>query len=333
MIRVRRRKTDANDPFAAEDHRDTDSGSEVGFGGSGPSPIVPSRSVAGRALVVVVAIMTFLSCLTVGLVMLVTTAAGDWQADIAREITIQIRPIEGQDMMPRLEAAVRIAEGQPGVRSARALSEADNNALLEPWLGSGLSLDALPVPRLVVVTLGDAESLDVERLRTALKADVPGASLDDHAMWTSQLATVARSVIASGMTIVVLMLTALVLTIVFATRAAIASNAQVIEVLHFVGAENGFVAREFQKHFLLKGLIGGLIGGGAALLAFLAIEVAAGSARSSTVVTQAQALLGPLSIGLPGYLVAVAIIFAVAILTAVASRVAVHRHLSGLDQR
>lgn len=329
MARWRRRKPSDDDPFADEAHPDEPGGDDAGFGGVGS--IVPSRSVAGRALVVVIAIMTFLSCLTVGVVSLVTSAAGDWQSEIARELTIQIRPIDGQEMLPRLEAAVRIAEDQPGVRTARALSKADNDALLEPWLGAGLNLDELPVPRLVVVTIGDPARLNVDRLRTALKAEVAGASLDDHTMWSGQLAAVAGSVIVVGLAVVALMLVALGLSIVFATRAAIASNVQVIEVLHFVGAENSFVAREFQKHFLMKGLVGGLIGGGITLVVFVVLEIAAGSATGTAGVVQAQALLGSLAIGTEGYIATVAIVFAVAILTALASRLAVYRHLTRLD--
>jgi len=335
MVRFFRRKPadDEDDVFAGADARGRgDEPGQIGFdSSSGPSPIVPSRSVAGRALVFVVAIMTFLSCLTVGAVTIVSAAAGDWQSDIAREITIQIRPVDGQDMLARLDAAVRVAEAQRGVENARALSVADTNALLEPWLGSDLELDELPVPRLVVVTLGDPALLDVDALRATLAAEVPGASLDDHSTWSGQLASVARSVVVGGFGIVGLMLLALALTIVFATRAAISSNLQVIEVLHFVGAENGFVAREFQKHFLLKGLVGGLSGGVAAILVFVVIEVFAGGFRSSATVVQAQTLLGPLTIGLPGYIAALAIVFAVAILTALTSRVAVHRHLTRLD--
>ena len=215
--------------------------------------------------------------------------------------------------------------------SASALSVADTNALLEPWLGSDLDLGELPVPRLVVVTLGDPARLDIAAFRAALAAQVPSATVDDHSTWSGQLASVARTVVIGGFSIVALMLIALALSIVFATRAAIASNVQVIEVLHFVGAENGFVAREFQKHFLLKGLIGGLVGGGAAVILFIAVEIVAGGARGTASVAQAQALLGPLTIGLPGYIAAMAIVFAVAILTAITSRIAVHRHLTHLD--
>ncbi|MDQ0317097.1 cell division protein FtsX [Amorphus orientalis] len=332
MVRLpRRKKAETEDnPFAEEERA-----AQAADGGAAASgrtgSIVPASSVAGRALTVVVAIMTLLSCLTIGVVSLVTSAAGDWQSEIARELSIQIRPIDGQEMLPRLEQAVRIAEAAPGVRAARALSKSDNDALLEPWLGEGLSLDALPVPRLVVVTISDPRQLDTAALKARLEAEVPGASLDDHTMWSGQLASVARSVIFTGGAVVALMLTALAFSIVFATRAAIASNIQVIEVLHFVGAENSFVAREFQKHFLLKGFVGGLIGGGVALVLFVALEIVAGSARGTVAVAQAQALLGPLAIGYEGYVATLGIVFAVAILTAVSSRIAVYRHLTRLD--
>src|ERR1700716_690962 len=62
------------------------------------TPIVPQSTIAGRALVAVVAIMTFLASLTTGAVMLVRAAASEWQAGVGREVTIQIRPSSGGDL-------------------------------------------------------------------------------------------------------------------------------------------------------------------------------------------------------------------------------------------
>src|ERR1700685_4129957 len=57
-----------------------------------PTPIVPSDALAGRPLAAVVAIMTFLAALTTGAVMMVVGAASEWQSDVGREVTIQVRP-------------------------------------------------------------------------------------------------------------------------------------------------------------------------------------------------------------------------------------------------
>ena len=65
-----------------------------------------------------------------------------------------------------------------------------------------------------------------------------------------------------------LVIAATMLSVTFATRGAMATNKTVIEVLHFVGAKNGFIAGNFQRHFLILGLEGGAIGGGAAIALF-----------------------------------------------------------------
>ena len=71
-----------------------------------------------------------------------------------------------------------------------------------------------------------------------------------------------------------LMLLATVLSVVFATRGAMVANRTVIEVLHFIGAKNGFIAGHFQRRFLRLGLQGGAIGGGSALALFALVEFA-----------------------------------------------------------
>src|SRR6187455_2701898 len=95
----------------------------AGYMPSGDTPIVPKRSIAGRALVAVVAIMTFLASLTTGAVMLVRSSAVEWQSDVAREVTIQIRPGPGRDLDADVARAVAIARGVPGVGEVRAYSK------------------------------------------------------------------------------------------------------------------------------------------------------------------------------------------------------------------
>src|SRR5246127_4577427 len=87
------------------------------------SPIVPQATISGRALVAIVAIMTFLASLTTGAVMLVRAAANEWQADVAREGTIQIRPVAGQDIEIEVLKAVVIARASAGIAEVRPYSK------------------------------------------------------------------------------------------------------------------------------------------------------------------------------------------------------------------
>ena len=119
---------------------------------SARTPIVPRNSISGRALVAVVAIMTFLASLTTGAVMLVRSAASEWQSDVAREVTIQVQPAAGRDIEADVPRAAALARALSRHRRCAALyARRRSRKLLEPWLGSGLALDELPVPRLIVV--------------------------------------------------------------------------------------------------------------------------------------------------------------------------------------
>ncbi len=118
-----------------------------------PTPIVPSGSIAGRSLAAVVAIMTFLAALTAGAVTMVVGTASDWQSDVGREVTIQVRPVSGRDIEADVRAATNIAQSTAGIADVRAYTKDESAKLVEPWLGSGLALGDLPIPRMIVVKL------------------------------------------------------------------------------------------------------------------------------------------------------------------------------------
>ena len=295
------------------------------------SPIVPRNSISGRALVAVVGIMTFLASLTIGAVLLVNQSAESWRSDVSREVTIQVRPMANRNIDADVERAVGLAKGIAGIANVRAMSKDESARLLEPFLGAGLKLDELPVPRMVVATLASGASPDFTQLRRALAADVPSASLDDHRGWAGRMRAMANSVVAIGFAILALMLVATILSVSFATRGAMATNRPVIEVMHFIGARNGFIAGHFQRHFLVLGLQGGLVGGGAAIVIFLLAELVGRWFGGSAASEQTSALFGSFSIGWGGYAAVIAIIIVIALVTAFTSRHTVNRTLEAID--
>ena len=293
----------------------------------GAAPIVPERSVAGRTLLLLITIMSFLSAVTLGGVVLVQKSAIAWSADVGREVTIQIRPVEGEVMDSNLRTAVSLAQTTPGVASARALTIEESQQLLEPWLGAGLDLTAIEIPRLVVVQLADPAEADIEGLERNLAA-VKGASLDTHAAWRQQLNTMAGTIVVSGLLVLILICAATVLAIVFATRGAMATNREIVDVLHYIGASNRFIAGEFQGRFLSIGLQGGLLGTIAAMLFFTLIGTAAGNMLSSEAGAQVGILFGRFALGVDGIVGILAVVPVIAALTAITSRVTVRRFLN-----
>ena len=294
------------------------------------SPLVPPQSIGGRALVAVVAIMTFLASLTTGAVMLVRANAADWQTEVLREVTIQIRPAEGRDLDAAVKTAAEIARGFEGVSEVRPYSKEESARLLEPWLGTGLSLDALPVPRVVVIKLASGTNLDVAALRKTMTDKIPGASVDDHRGWIDRMRAMADFVVVGGIIVLGLVIAVTILCVNFATRGAMAANRPVIEVLHYVGAQDRFIAGQFQRHFLWLGLKGGVIGGVAAILLFALIVPVEALIRGNAGAEQFAALFGSISLGLTGYLAILAQIVVIAAVASEASRRTVNQTIASI---
>jgi cell division transport system permease protein len=213
----------------------------------------------------------------------------------------------------------------------RPYTSEESARLLEPWLGNGLSLDDLPVPRMIVVTLAPAAAVDLPGLRKQLADQVAGASLDDHRGWIERMRSMSATAVAIGIAILLLMLAATMLSVMFATRGAMAANRPVIEVLHFIGARDDYIATHFQRHFLALGLQGGLIGGGVAVVLFALAGLISSFMTGSAAGDQTAALFGSFSIGLPGYVAILAQIVLMAGVTALASRHTVSRTLDAID--
>jgi len=299
--------------------------------GHQPAPIVPRATVVGRSLIFVTAIMCFLASLALGTAWAVHRAAQSWTIDAGREVTVQVKPVEGIDTEKQLSQALRIIANTHGVLKAKVLSQEENAKILEPWLGAGLDLSELPVPRLITLELDPVVPPDLPALATMLARGVPGVSLDDHRAWQAQIRSVSGWLEMAAFLVLVLMLGATVAIIVFATRSAMAGNRDIVDVLHLVGARHSFIAQEFQRHFLLLGLKGGIIGGIAAAGLFIAARTI--GARLSTPVTGEKigALMDSLSIGWAGYAGIAGIIAGLALLAALSSRATVFRYLREID--
>jgi cell division transport system permease protein len=295
------------------------------------SPIVPKNTIAGRALMAVVAIMTFLGTLTTGAVVLVVAAASEWQSDVAREMTIQVRPRTGRDIEQDVARAAGLARAAAGVVDVRPYSRAESARLLEPWLGDALALADLPVPRIIVVKLSSGTRPDLSALRTTLAREVPGASLDDHRGWIDRMRAMASSAIAVGIIIVALMIAATILSIAFATRGAMAANRPILEVLHFIGATDRYIATQFQRHFLALGLKGAALGGGVALLLFALARLVTDRLVGTAGGDEVAALFGSFGLGIAGYALICAQAVVIAGVTAWTSRTVVGKTLREIN--
>ncbi|CAN3990167.1 hypothetical protein MCBRY_000987 [Methylocystis bryophila] len=294
-------------------------------------PLAPTDSVAGRSLVIVIAITTFLAALAAGAALLVADASADWRKELAREITVQVKPVEGRDLEADVQAVTRTVLTASGVRDARPYTKEESEALLAPWLGEGLNLAELPTPRMVVVKIDPSRPPDLAKLRASLAQATPAAVLDDHRVWLERLSRMAGTVVALAALVFVLIVAAMAVAVASATRAAVATNREIVEVLHLVGADDAFIASEFQRRFLALGLRGAAIGGGAATLFFLVARIVARRIVATPSGEQVAAMFGEAALDARGFAAILLLAAAAALATGLLSRLIVLGRLRELE--
>lgn len=301
--------------------------------GAGSAPIVPEGDIRSFALAAVIAIMTFLAGMALGGANLIQASARSWQSQVSHEATVQIMPAAGLDMEKALKEAITIARSFGGVAAARIVSRSETEQLLAPWLGSGFDMDELPVPRLVIVTLQHGARPDFDGLREALQQNVPSARFDDHQLWIDRFVFMAHGLVAGGVLVFLLVLAAMIVTVVFATRGALSSNRHIIEVLHFIGADSGFIARQFDGCFFRIGLKGALAGGICAILLFVLASFWLSYNMTTLQGSQMLILFGNFSAGWINLAEILVLILFVSLLTMLTSRYTVIRQLRHMDEQ
>ena len=220
------------------------------------------RDTASRFVLWLVMVLVFMAALAVTVNSYIGVLLNDWNQSVTGTLTVQIPMAEGGDKVTQaaVNKVVDVLKRHPGVSSAEALPRAKIASLLKPWLGDGAIVDDLPLPALIDVELRDDTPEALAAISASIKPAAPDAVIDDHRVWLNRVMSLAQGFSVLALTIMVLVTGALGLTIVFATRASLAEFAQVIEILHVVGAKDRYVAGQFARRALVQGIVGGAAG-------------------------------------------------------------------------
>ena len=236
---------------------------------------VPQTGTTARLTVFVAAVMAFLAVIALAVSLTTNRVANLWAEELAQSATLRLPP-DPATADALLLAALDVLQTTPGVSNVRALSQDEQRALLEPWFGPDLPLDALPMPQLIEIVT-DGDGVDIDGLRARLSAQVPGAILDDHTAWRAPLLEAAGRVRLIGWSVIVLIGATVAAMITLAAQAALAANVQVIRVLRLVGAKDAYIARAFVRRFTLRAAGGAIIGTIAGVIVVLIMPQGDGS--------------------------------------------------------
>lgn len=228
------------------------------LGDSRAEGIVPTVGFTALLVAVSAAATAFLAVFALCLGMAADRLSERWTGDFARAATVRVPGTTGS-IEPRVRTVLEILRTTPGIASARALTQDEQRALLRPWLGDGVPLDSLPVPRLIEVE-ETSEGPDREGLRLRLDGEVAGTIYDDHAQWRAPLLRAASALTWVARISVALTLLLMAIMVMMAARAALSANERVVNTLRLIGAHDSFIIRAFVRRITLRAILGSLIG-------------------------------------------------------------------------
>ncbi len=234
--------------------------------------VVPPSGPTAWLTIFTAGAMTFLCVFALALSLASGRLADRWSQALARTATIRLSAPAGQEQI-QADAILAVLATTPGIASFRAIDPVETRALLEPWFGPDLPVEALPIPRLFELVEATPPH-DAEGLRQRLAAEAPGAVLDDHTRWRRPLVEAASRIRLLGVLSIALIGATMAAMITLAARAALATNAEVIRVLRLVGAKDSYIARAFVRRFTLRTLAGAAVGAAAGIAGVAALPAA-----------------------------------------------------------
>lgn len=285
--------------------------------------LLPRGALSSRLIPAIIATMVLLLTLGAAGAVAIDVSLSSFQAELSGRYTVELpaTDVGGIDEEKIAQVVDLLAQTQ-GVIAAEVVPAPTIERLLQPWLGGQAAMADLPLPVLIDIVAMPGTTLDTQGLATSIETIVKGARIEAAVESMDEIASLAQVIEVAAYAIVALIAACLAAVIVFATRAGLAAHFGIIEIVHQIGARETAIAREFERHFFLLGLIGGAIGVVLAGLIVFGLVQFAGSLDSPFLpsLNQLGAALVPLG----------AIPVAVAVLTTVTAGVTVGRSLRRL---
>ena len=283
------------------------------------------RALSDRLLPALVAAMTFLAALTLAGAIAAAGVAEHWQSGAAATLTVQVpQPSGGAGEGTRLDRVVAILRGSPGIAAVRVLSVAELSDLLRPWLGNATQASALPLPAVIEVRLSPGEPEPDGTLQARLNTAAPGTFLEGHGQWLQRLTTLARSLQLCAAAALLLVAAVGAAVVAVATRAGLAARRDAIDIVHGLGATDGYIAGRFAARATLLAAAGAVFGSLAALPVLLGLAALAAPFTGAPGGSTLPSLPVPLWLSLP------ALPLAAAAIGWVTAQATVHRWLRRL---
>jgi len=154
---------------------------------------------------------------------------------------------------------LEILDDAKEVATATVVGDDELQDLIEPWLGESRDGDDLPLPRLIDVTLDPISDPDLKSLESRLREVVSDATIGIQEVSEDRAERQANFFRVVGVTLGIVLVLASLAIVTVITGLSLAMHDDTVKLLRYMGAQDGYLARQFERYALQSGLLGGLI--------------------------------------------------------------------------
>jgi len=242
--------------------------------GQGAREITINRNGSANFLGWVVGTMVYVAVLSAAGALFAQSVSQRWALSLTGVVTVQVsaakQPVDVENTVTRLGAVLDILRATPGIGHLAILDRKSSLALLQPWLGQELA-EKIDLPIMIDLRIPGSTTLDLDGLRQRLQRRAPGTIVDDHGLWLSRVAALTAAVERGGWLIVLSVGVVAAVSVILDVLSGLSVNGEIVELLHLMGARDGYVARRFQGYVLAVALPASIIGGSFAIATVMAI--------------------------------------------------------------
>ena len=218
-------------------------------------------------LQIMVAIAVFLFAVTLSGVLSINAMLRNWNESILGSLTVQIMPSTNinpekaiAETLAHQNKALDVLRNMNEIEKAEPLTDKQLEKLIQPWLGDGIDIKDLPVPRIIDVKIQKGADIDFMDLAYKLAQATPMASVDNHKLWLNKLIQFADGIKILALSVLALVIMITSGAIFYTTQTSLGLHGYTIGILHLMGAKDTYVAQQYAKRTAILALEGGLIG-------------------------------------------------------------------------
>lgn len=223
-----------------------------------------------RFLPWLIGMMVALAALLLCFVVTINSWAIERHSDYASNMTVNIPVVNGENP-PSDEVIKNITETlekASGVESVTRIEKQNMQKMLVPWLGETMANADLPLPVVLDITLKKNVKVDVPKLQGAISQIFAGTEIDTHETWIAAFISFSNAIRTLITIFAVLIIAAIGIMIAFTSRASLHLHSKAVSLLHSVGAEDGYIARQFQQEACMLTTRGAAAGCAIAAISF-----------------------------------------------------------------